>query len=162
MFLLDALLAFAPLLMIFYLIIMRRMSADLAGVISWVFCVALACLYFDTALSTALAASLSGVIASLPIAFALSNGMLLVIVMVHTGAMSRIAVLMKTIAPQDRSAQLLVLCCGVGITLSTLGAGPLAILPAIFVALGYPPSLAILLPCAGYTGSCIYALLGTP
>ena len=162
MFVVDAVLALAPLLLIFYLILIRRMAADLAGVLAWFFCGLLACLYFGTSVSVVLAASLSGLVASLPVALSISFGMLLVAIMVEAGAMGRIAALLKSVAPKDKSAQILLICCGGGIVLTTVGAGPFAMIPAILVAVGYPAGLAILLTCAGFAGGCTFALLATP
>jgi lactate permease len=68
----------------------------------------------------------------------------------------------KTIAPGNQVAQILILNIGFGTLLAALGATPVSILPPIMIALGYSSFVAIALPSLGYDALCTYALLGIP
>ena len=63
----DIFVALFPILIVFILLVFRRMAADLAGVIGWVVAMIVAWLYFQTPLRILLQASLGGVVASFPI-----------------------------------------------------------------------------------------------
>ncbi|MFC2015970.1 L-lactate permease [Chloroflexota bacterium] len=159
---LAVLLALSPVIVILLLLTLRRTPADVAGLIGWVFTVAVACLYFQTPLSVALRASLSGVVASLPIALVVATSILQVTIMIETGALARVVVLIKSIAPKDRVVQIMLINVGFGTLLTALGAVPVSILPPIMLALGYSSFAAIALPAIGYDALCTYALLGIP
>ncbi len=160
--LLAVLLALSPVIVIFLLLVLRRMAADTAGVIGWVYTVALAWLYFKTPLSIALQTSLAGVVASLPIALVVATSILQITVMIETGAIARVVALIKTVAPGDRVVQIMLINVGFGTLLTALGAVPVSILPPIMLALGYSSFAAIALPAIGYDALCTYALLGIP
>jgi lactate permease len=83
-------------------------------------------------------------------------------VMTETGALPRIIAFIKTVAPTNRCVQMLVINCGIGILLTSFGALTIAIFPPILMGLGYSVFAAIALPCIGYTGGCIYAIMGVP
>ncbi len=91
--LLAVLLALSPVIVILLLLILRRTAADVAGVIGWVFTVVVAWLYFQTPLLVALRASLSGIVASLPIALVVATSILQVTIMIETGAIARVVAL---------------------------------------------------------------------
>ena len=160
--LLDALLALSPLLLIFVVIAFSNTAPDIAGVIAWVCSVLVSCLYFHTDLSVALLTSLSGFVASLPVALVIAAAIFQVTVMVETGAMARIAVLSKTLAAHDRPTQILLLNCALAFILMALGAVPMTVLPAILLPLGYSVVQAVGLPLMGYSGGCSFSLLGIP
>jgi lactate permease len=158
----DILLALLPILIIFVLLVFRRMAADLAGVIGWATAVAVAWLYFHTPLSILLWASLGGVIASLPITLMVATSMLQITIMLETGAIARVVALIKTVAPKDQETQIMIVNVGAGTLLAAMGATPVSILPPIMLALGYSSFVAIALPALGYDALCTYALLGIP
>ena len=160
--LLSILLALAPILIVLILLVWRRMAADLAGLIGWIAAVLAAWLYFRTPLAITLQASLAGVVASFPITLMVAASLLQVFLMVETGAIARVVALVKTIAPTDQVAQVMILNVGVGTLLAALGATPVSILPPIMLALGYSSFVAIALPAIGYDALCTYALLGVP
>ena len=134
----------------------------MTGAVGWVVALAVAWLYFKTPLSVALRASLSGVAASLPIALVVATSILQVTVMLEIGAIARVVTLIKSVAPDDRVVQILLINVGVGTLLTALGAVPVSILPPIMLALGYSSFAAIALPAIGYDALCTYALLGIP
>ncbi|MBN1659223.1 MAG: L-lactate permease [Anaerolineae bacterium] len=156
------LLALSPIVVIFLLLALRRTPADIAGVIGWVFTLIVAWLYFRTPPSVLLLSSLSGVVASLPIALVVATSILQVTVMIETGAIARIVALIKTVAPGNRVVQIMLINVGFGTLLTALGAVPVSILPPILIALGYSSFTAIALPALGYDALTTYALLGIP
>ena len=160
--LLAVLLALSPVIVVFLLLVLRRTPADMAGVIGWVVTVAVAWLYFQTPLAITLKASLSGVVASLPIALVVATSILQVTVMIETGAIARVVSLIKTVAPGDQVVQIMLINVGFGTLLTALGAVPVSILPPIMLALGYSSFAAIALPAIGYDALTTYALLGVP
>ena len=158
----PTLMALAPFLVIFLLLVLRRTAADMAGLIGWVATVAIAWLYFQTPLVIAIQASLAGLIASLPIALVVATSILQVTVMIETGAIQRVVALIKTISPHNQVVQIMLINIGFGTLLTALGAVPVSILPPIMLALGYSSLTAIALPAIGYDALCTYALLGVP
>jgi lactate permease len=160
--LVSVLLALFPILVIFLLLVVRRTAADVAGLIGWAVVVLVAWLYFRTPLLVTLQASLGGIVASLPIALVVATSILQVTIMQETGAVARVVALVKTISPQDRVVQIMMINIGLGTLLTALGAVPVSILPPIMLALGYSSFVAIALPAIGYDALCTYALLGVP
>jgi lactate permease len=162
MSLLPVLLALAPVIIIFLLLIVRRTPADLAGLFGWAAAVLVAIVFFQTPLSVTLRASLAGLVASLPIALVVAASILQMTIMAETGAIARVVSLIKTVAPNDQVVQIMLINIGMGTLLTALGAVPVSILPPIMLALGYTPFIAIALPAIGYDALCTYALLGVP
>ncbi|MCJ7733264.1 MAG: L-lactate permease [Anaerolineales bacterium] len=159
---LSILLALLPILIILLLLVWRRTPADISGVIGWICALLVAWLYFDTPLQNTLLISLSGVVASLPITIMVATSLLQITIMKETGAIDRVVAYIKTIAPGNKVAQILILNIGIGTLLAALGATPVSILPPIMIALGYSSFVAIALPSLGYDALCTYALLGIP
>jgi lactate permease len=156
------LLAIAPVIVIFVILVLFRQPADVTGLLGWVFTALLAWLVFRTGWNVILLASLSGIIASLPIALVVATSILQMTLMQKTGALNRIIVTLKTLARGNQIVQILVINVGIGTLLTALGAVPVSILPPIMIALGYSAFAAIALPAIGYDSLCTYALLGTP
>ena len=159
---LAILLALLPILVILVLLVWRRTPADIAGMIGWLCAFLIAWLYFKTPFINTLLISLSGVVASLPITIMVATSLLQITIMKETGAIDRVVAFIKTIAPGNQVAQILILNIGIGTTLAALGATPVSILPPIMIALGYSSFVAIALPSLGYDALCTYALLGIP
>ena len=159
---LSIFLALLPIALILILLVWRRTPADIAGLAGWTCTILITWLYFQTPLANALLISLSGLVASLPITIMVATSLLQITIMKETGAIDRVVAFIKTIAPGDQVAQILILNIGVGTTLAALGATPVSILPPIMIALGYSSFVAIALPSLGYDALCTYALLGIP
>jgi lactate permease len=155
-------LAISPVILIFLLMTLARRSADVAGVLGWVYTALLAGLYFHTSWQVVLLGSLAGVVASFPISLMVATSIFQINVMEEAGAIRRLVVFMKTLASQDRAAQVMLINVGAGAMLAALGATPVSILPPIMLALGYSSFVAIALPAIGYDALCTYALLGVP
>jgi lactate permease len=159
---LMVLLAVSPVVVIFLVLVLWRRPADVAGLLGWVFAALLAWFVFRTGWPVILRASLSGVVASLPIALVVAASILQMTLLQRTGALGRIAVALKTVSSGDRVVQILIINVGIGTLLTALGAVPVSVLPPIMLALGYSSFAAIALPAIGYDSLCTYALLGTP
>lgn len=158
----SVLLAFFPVIAIFFLLLVYRVAADTAGYIGWVVAALVAWLYFQTPIEVVLTASAAGLVASLPIALVMAASIMQITLMQETGAVARVVALMKTIAPGQHAVQIMIINVGFGILLTSLGAVTVSILPPIMIALGYSTFAAILLPAIGYDALCTYALLGIP
>ncbi len=117
---------------------------------------------FHTAPVVALRASLAGVVASFPISLMVAASIFQMTFMMEVGAVKRIVLAMKSVSPQDRVAQILMINVGFGTLVTALGATPVSILPPIMIALGYSSYVAIALPAIGYDSLCTYALLAIP
>jgi len=159
---LSVLLSLLPILLILALLLWRRLAADMAGVFGWVVTLMVAWLFYHTPLTIVLKSSLAGVVASFPITLMVAASLLQIFIMGETGALARIVVFIKTIAPTDKIVQIMIVNIGFGTLLAALGATPVSILPPIMLALGYPSFVAIALPAIGYDALCTYALLGVP
>jgi lactate permease len=160
--LLSVLLALLPVLIIFILLVWRRTAADIAGLVGWACTALVAWLYFKTPLTNTLLISLGGVVASFPITLMVGASLLQITIMKDAGAIDRVVALIKTVAPGNKVAQILILNIGIGTLLAAMGATPVSILPPIMLALGYSSFVAIALPALGYDALCTYALLGIP
>jgi lactate permease len=158
----SVLLVLLPVLLIFVLLVWRHTAADIAGLAGWAATALVAWLYFGTAPRVILLSSLSGLVASLPIALMVAASILQITIMQQTGAMARVVAFIKTISPANRVAQIMLVNMGFGTILAALGATPVSILPPIMLALGYSSFIAIALPALGYDALCTYALLGIP
>ena len=156
------LLSLLPIILILVLLVWRRTAADVAGLAGWICSFLIVWLYFKTPLQNTLLISLSGVVASLPITIMVATSLLQISIMKETGAIDRVVAFIKTIAPGNQIAQILILNIGFGTLLAALGATPVSILPPIMIALGYSSFVAIALPSLGYDALCTYALLGIP
>lgn len=162
MSLLRVLLALSPILLVFLLLVLRRTPADVAGLLGWLATVLVAWWIFRTPLPVVWRASLAGLIASLPIALVVATSIFQVSLMLEAGAIDRVVVLIKQIAPAHQVVQIMIINVGMGTLLTALGAVPVSILPPIMLALGYSTFTAIALPAIGYDALCTYALLGIP
>lgn len=160
--LISVLLALFPVLIVLILLLWKRVAADTAGLIGWAAAIAVACLFFQTPLQVALIASLTGVVASLPITLMVATSILQITLMLECGAIARVVALIKSVAPKDQVVQIMIVNIGFGTLLAALGATPVSILPPIMVALGYSSFIAIALPAIGYDALTTYALLGIP
>ena len=159
---LSVILAFFPVIAIFFLLLVYRVAADVAGYLGWLVAATVSVLYFQTPVSVVLTASAAGIVASLPVALVMAASITQITLMQETGAVDRVVALMKTIAPGQQTVQIMIINVGFGILLTSLGAVTVSILPPIMIALGYSTFAAILLPAIGYDALCTYALLGIP
>lgn len=158
----SVILALLPVIIIFVLLAVRHTPADLSGLIGWGVTVIISWLFFKTSIEVILKSSLSGVIASLPIALVVATSIFQVTIMQETGAIARVVALLKTISPRDKIIQIMLINVGFGTMLTALGAVPVSILPPIMLSLGYSSYIAIALPAIGYDALTTYALLGIP
>ena len=158
----TVLLAISPVLLIFILMTVARRTADVAGLIGWLYTALVAAFFFHTSWQVILVGSLAGMIASFPISLMVVTSIFQINVMEEAGAVRRLVVFMKTLSSADRATQVMVINVGIGTLLAALGATPVSILPPIMLSLGYSAFVAIALPAIGYDALCTYALLGVP
>ena len=85
-------LAISPLILIFLLMTVWRRTADVAGLIGWVYTAVLAATYFHTAWPVILIGSLAGVVASFPISLMVVTSIFQINVMEEAGAIRRLVV----------------------------------------------------------------------
>ena len=137
------LLAVSPIVVIFLILVVFRRPADITGLLGWVFTALLAWLVFRTGWPVILRASLSGIVASLPVSMVVAASILQMTLMQKTGALQRIIVTLKTVSRGNQIIQILIINVGVGTLLTALGAVPVSILPPIMLALGYSAFAAI-------------------
>ncbi len=160
--LLAIILAILPVVIIFLLLAVRHIPADQAGLIGWLVTAVIAWIFFKTSITVILRSSLSGIVASLPIALVVATSIYQVTIMQETGAIARLVALLKTISPTDKIVQIMLINVGFGTLLTALGAVPVSILPPIMLSLGFSSFIAIALPAIGYDALTTYALLGIP
>ena len=156
-----ALMAIAPILVVFVMLI-RNVSTLLTSIVGWSLCVLSALIFFDTSISVSLRASLATVFQSFPFTLMIISSILLITFMESTGAIRRISVFIKTLAPTNQVAQLMTINLGVGTTLVSVGATPVSILPPIMKSKGYSNFMSIALPGMGYDALCTYSMLAAP
>lgn len=159
---LSVLLALLPVIAVLLLLVIKRAPADISGLVGWGLALVLAVFWFKTPLTVSLTASLGGVVGSWPIALMVATSIFQVTVMSETGALGRIVTLIKTVSPNDKVVQVLMINFGFGTLIAAMGATPVSILPPIMIALGYTSFVSIALPALGYDALCTYALLGVP
>jgi len=158
----DVLLAVSPVIVIFLLMTVGRRTADVAGLLGWIYTALIAAYFFHTSWEVILIASLAGIVASFPISLMVVTSIFQINVMEEAGAIRRLVAFMKTLASENRAVQIMLINVGVGTLLAALGATPVSILPPIMLSLGYSAFVAVALPAIGYDALCTYALLGVP
>jgi len=158
--LLSIVLALIPIITVFVLLTVKKMVVDHSGLIGWLLTLLVAVFFFNTTLETAFRASLAGVIASLGVSLMIVLSLLQITFMEATGALKRICVCIKTLAPADKAVQILLISMGAGTLLVSVGATPVSVLPPIIIALGYTPFVAVALAAVGFDSLCTYSLLG--
>lgn len=151
-----------PIGAIFALMAKKQVAADCSGMAGWLLTLLVACLLFNTPLAAALRSSLAGIISSFPVSLMVVTSILQITLMEATGALKRIAVFIKTLAPADKAVQILLISVGGGTLLVSVGATPVSILPPILLALGYSAFVAVALPALGFDALCTFSLLGAP
>ncbi|NLJ75640.1 MAG: L-lactate permease [Peptococcaceae bacterium] len=159
---LSIVLTLLPIIFIVILMTWRKVAADVSGLAGWILMVIIALLFFNTSLEVGMRASLAGIIASFPVSLMVLTSILQITFMEATGAIKRIVVFVKTLAPADKAVQIMLINVGAGTLLVSIGATPTSILPPIMLALGYSTFVAIALPALGFDALCTFALLGAP
>ncbi len=160
--LLSSLMALSPLVVVLIMLIGLKKSANVAGLIGLVYTILVAFLYFSTSAWIIPNILLSALVGALPVGLVIAFSIVQITVMAESGALARIIAFIKTLSPEDKAVQVLLINVGMGTLLTGLGAVSLALFPPILMGLGYSVSASILLPCLGYLAMCMYALLGIP
>ncbi|WAM36413.1 L-lactate permease [Caldicellulosiruptor acetigenus] len=158
----DLFLSVLPILLVLFLLIFAKKTADVAGLVGWVATALIAIVYFKTSFDVVLKSSIMGFLAALPVSLVVVTSILQLNVMESAGAMKRIIVFVKGLSKDDKVFQALILNVGFGTFLAATGAVPVTVLPPILIGLGYSTFAAIALSAVGFDALCTYALLGTP
>jgi lactate permease len=162
MSLMSLLLTVVPVAIILIMLLVFRKPADISGVVGWVAVALIAFLFFQTNLEVVLRSTAAGIIRSLPVSLIVATSLLQITFIEKTGGLKRITIFIKTLSPQARAAQIMMVNIGFGSLMVAVGATPVSILPPILLAMGYSTYMAIALPAIGYDSLCTYALLGAP
>lgn len=158
----GTLLILFPIILAFYLLAVRRWSADTTGLIAFASAFIIAILCFGTDPIITILASIAGIIASFPISLMVVTSILMITYMVRTGALARITVFFKTLGSGNKAIQIMLINVGLGLFLVGLGATPVSMLPPVMLAMGFSPLVSVMLPAIGYDPLTTYALLGIP
>lgn len=158
----SVLFAISPVIVIFLLMNQFKLSADMSGLIGWIYTSLLAIFIFHTDWRVVLIASIVGILQSFPISIMVVTSIFQINIMEEAGAIKRLVVFMKTLAHGNREVQVMLINVGFGTMLAALGATPVSILPPIMLSLGYSAFVSIALPAIGYDALCTYALLAVP
>ncbi|HIS40844.1 MAG TPA: L-lactate permease [Candidatus Aphodovivens avistercoris] len=158
----DLLISFIPVIVIVIMIIGFKIRGDIAGVVGWILTLIIAYFFFDTALDIGLIASAKGALASMAVTGMGFFGLLQITFMQESGALQRIVVAIKAVAPDSKACQIMIINVIIGTALVSVGATPTVILSPIMFALGYSVVVSIALPCIGYDSLCTYAMLAAP
>lgn len=158
----DILIASIPVVVILFVLLIKRQPAHLAAGIGWIVAVPVVMFFFNTDWTVVWRSSLSGLLASMPVSLIVASSMFQMSVMEETGAVARFVSLMKAVGRTDRVIQIIIINVGIGALLNSLGALPMSMLPAVMLGIGYSSSAAILLPCIGYESLNSFAMLSVP
>ncbi len=161
---LSTLFAAIPIIMLFYLLVVRRWLASLAGAGGALSAIVIAWLVFDMPLNMATWAFVHGVgFGLLPVGWTVMCAMLVYNVTVETG---QFAIIRRSVAvlSDDARVQAVLIGFSFGAFLEGAAGGgsPVAICGAMLVGLGFDPFLAAVLCLIANTSPVAYGGLGTP
>lgn len=162
MTLMPLVLTLIPILVILFLLIIMRKSADFSGIMGWLAISVIAYFFFQTSIEVILRSTVAGFIRSFPVSLIVAASLLQMAFLEKTGALKRIIIAIKTISSENRAVQIMMINIGFGTLMVSVGATPVSLLPPILIAMGYSTFVAIALPAIGYDSLCTYALLGAP
>lgn len=162
--LLSTLVAALPIVLLFYLLAVRRTPAPVAGLVSAAVAVGCAWLVFGMPLPLALASfGYGAAFGFLPIGWIVIAAMLFFNLTVETGQFEVVKRSVANLSP-DRRIQALLIAFSFGACLEgTAGFGtPVAICAALMVGLGFPPLTAAVLCLIANTAPVAFGAIGTP
>jgi lactate permease len=151
-----------PILAILFLLIVLKQPADISGIIGWILISLIAFFIFQTSFEVIVRSTFAGLIRSFSVSLIVATSLLQMAYMEKTGALKRIIIFIKTLAPENQAVQIMLINIGFGTLMVAVGATPVSLLPPIMIAMGYSTYVAIALPAIGYDSLCTYALLGAP
>lgn len=157
-----SILTIIPIIIIFLLITWKHVPTHISAIIGWVLCILDAFFFFHTPLTLSVRASIAGVFQSFPITLMVLFAILQINFMESTGALKRISVFLRTLAPTNQAVQIMTINLGAGTMLVSAGATPVTVLPPIMKGMGYSNFMAIALPALGFDALCTYSMLGAP
>ncbi|MGI6361514.1 MAG: L-lactate permease [Bacillota bacterium] len=151
-----------PIIIVAVLLLVFKVPTLWCAVIGWAVAIVISLVVFNTSIEVGMRASIHGLLTSFPISIMVIFSILQVSFMESTGCIKRVAVFLKTLAPNNQEAQIMMLNLGAGTTLVSVGATPVSVLPPIMKSLGYSNMLCIALPAIGFDALCTYSMLAAP
>lgn len=158
----NGLIAFSPVLVILFALLLTKSSVGLAGLLGLSTAFFLSIFYFPTSIEVLFRSLISGFLASLPVSLIVVASLLQLTIMEVSGAMNTVITFSKSLCEKDKMIQILVLVVGFGTILSSAGAVPVTIITPLLVAIGYSSVESISLAALGYDSLCTYTILGVP
>lgn len=158
----SGLLAFAPVLVVFLMLLFTKSSVVVSGLAGYFTAFVLTFLYFRTPFEVLLRATVAGFFASFPVSIIVVASLFQLTMMENVGAMGTIIDFSKKLCRKDKLYQTLIIVIGLGTVLSSAGAVPVTVITPILLALGYSPVKSIALAALGYDSLCTYTILGVP
>ncbi|HEX3027245.1 MAG TPA: L-lactate permease, partial [Clostridia bacterium] len=156
------LLTFFCIAVILVMLVIFKKPADISGITGLIVISLIAMLFFHTSLEVILRSAAAGFVKSFSVSLIVATSLLQRALIEKSGALKRIIIFIKTLSPENRAAQIMLINIGFGTLMVAVGATPVSLLPPILLAMGYSTYVAIALPSIGYDSLCTYALLGAP
>ncbi len=160
----STVLAAAPVVVLFYLLVVRRWLAPWAGAGATAVAIAVAVIAYNMSVVQASMAFVHGALFGLlPVGWTIFNAMLLYNITVRTGQFDVVRRSVASLSPDARvQAILIAFSFGAFLEGAAGGGTPVAICGAIMVGLGFNPFLAAVLCLIANTSPVAYGGLGTP
>jgi lactate permease len=162
--LLSTLIAALPVIVLFYLLVPRRVLASKAGFAGAVVAVLLAWLIYKMPLEMACMSFVHGAaFGLLPVGWTVFNAMLLYNITVETGQFRNVRRSISGLSQDGRIQSVLIgFCFGAFLEGSAGSGAPVAVCGAMLVGLGFPPLRAAIICLIANTSPVAYGGLGTP
>ncbi|MBN2475510.1 MAG: L-lactate permease [Pirellulales bacterium] len=159
----HALIAVAPLLVVFLLLVFLRWPAKRTMPVAFVLTAVLACFYWKVAPLRIAAASLRGLVIALELLYIVWGALLLLFVLKHSGAVTAIRNGFRSVSP-DRRIQAIIVAWTFGAFIEgAAGFGtPAAVAGPLLVILGFPPMAAVVTALTIQSTPVSFGACGTP
>jgi lactate permease len=159
----DEIVAIAPLLVVFLLLVFWRWPAKRTMPVAFLLTGILACLYWNVSLVRIAAASLEGLVIAGTLLYIVWGALLLLFVLKHSGAVAAIRNGFRSISP-DRRIQAIIVAWTFGSFIEgAAGFGtPAAVAGPLLVILGFPPMAAVVCALTIQSTPVSFGAVGTP
>lgn len=159
----PALIAIFPLVIVFLLLVIWRWSAKQTMPVGFVITILLAYLYWQVPLLHIMAASIEGLIIASKVLYIILGALLLLFVLVHSGAMTTLRNAFTQISPDPR-IQVIIIAWAFGAFIEgASGFGtPAAIAGPLLLVMGFPPMAAVMCALIIQSTPVSFGAVGTP
>ncbi|MCG8449557.1 MAG: L-lactate permease, partial [Pirellulales bacterium] len=159
----NALLAALPLLLVFLLLVVRQWSARRCMPLGLLLTVLISILYWEVSTSYILAAGLEGLIIAAKVLYIIFGALLLLFVLVHSGAVHTIRDSFSRISPDPRIQAIIIAWTFGAFIEGASGFGtPAAVAGPLLVVLGFPPLAAVMCALVIQSTPVSFGAVGTP